>query len=303
MTRPLPALAMLLAGCLSYKPPAPPSPRDATQVNASMGRTWDAVIDLFAARNIPIRTIERVSGIIVTERLSVGPERPSLADCGRVADDTVHPNWGSYNVLVRGDSSSSSVKVNARWTYTGDKEDYDCSTTHVWEQALESDVKGRAEDPTLAAGHSANTAAERKPATPPARETEPAGSSGSPPAAQGPPARWGTAPPPALQDGGDGRPNNVLLTFEGFRRAIDDMQRRGLLLGYGEATQERLRVELAAPALTEPTLEYHLTRLFLAYGATMNGATQPTLVLQANGQQVGLYTRNGLEWNGNAGGQ
>lgn len=30
-------------------------------MNASMGHTWDAVIDLFASRIIPIRTIERAS--------------------------------------------------------------------------------------------------------------------------------------------------------------------------------------------------------------------------------------------------
>jgi hypothetical protein len=299
MTRPLPALAVLLAGCLSYKPPAPPSPRDATQVNASMGRTWDAVIDLFAARNIPIRTIERVSGIIVTEQLSVGPERRSWADCGRVANDTMRPNWGSYNVLVRGDSSSSSVKVNARWTYTGDKQVYDCSTTHLWEQALESDVKSRAEDPTLAAAHRTTAAPEQRPSLAP--EGEPAAASGSPAVAHRPPGGAGTASPPAMQAGGDGRPNNVLLTFEGFRRAIGDMQRSGLLLGYGEAAQERLDVELAAPALAAPNLEYQLTRLFLAYGATMYDDTDPTLVLRANGEHVGLYTRDGLAWDAGAG--
>jgi hypothetical protein len=299
MTRPLPALAMLLAGCLSYKTPAPPSPRDATQVNASMGRTWDAVIDLFAARNIPIRTIERVSGIIVTEQLSVGPERRSLADCGRMADDTIRPNWGSYNVLVRGDSSSSSVKVNARWTYTAEKQVLDCSTTHVWEQALESDVKSRAEDPTLAVAHQTNAVAEQRPRHAP--EGEPVPTSRSHAVARRPSDSAGTASAPAMQAGGDGRPNNVLLAFEGFRRAIGDMERSGLLLGYGETAQERLDLELAAPALAAPTLEYQLTRLFLAYGATMYGDTQPTLVLRANGQPVGLYTRDGLAWDAAAG--
>ncbi|MGH9897071.1 MAG: hypothetical protein ACREA0_34765, partial [bacterium] len=57
-------------GC-GYQPPAPPMPRDATEVTASFGRTWDAVIDEFADRNIPIRTIERASGLIATELLSI----------------------------------------------------------------------------------------------------------------------------------------------------------------------------------------------------------------------------------------
>jgi hypothetical protein len=113
--------------------------------------------------------------------------------------------------------------------------------------------------------------------------------------------------PPALKDASealdsaDARPNNLLLSFEGFRRAIGDMQRKGLLLGYRESALERLEVDLTATAFGEPTLEYQLTRLFLAYGGTMNDDTQPTLVVQANGQQVGLYTRSGLRWDAASG--
>ncbi len=72
-------LAASAFACLRYSPPAP---RAATRVGATMGATWDAVIDLFAARNIPIRSIERVSGIIVTDILSVGDDGPRWADCG-----------------------------------------------------------------------------------------------------------------------------------------------------------------------------------------------------------------------------
>ena len=92
------------------------------------------------------------------------------------------------------------------------------------------------------------------------------------------------------------RPNNLLLSFEGFSRAMGDMRRKGMILGYREAALERLEVDLTARAFVEPTLEYQLTRLFLAYGATMDEDTQPTVVVRANGQQVGLYTRSGLRW-------
>jgi hypothetical protein len=105
----------------------------------------------------------------------------------------------------------------------------------------------------------------------------------------------------ATLDSADARPNNLLLSFEGFRRAIGDMQRKGLLLGYRESALERLEVDLTATAFGEPTLEYQLTRLFLAYGGTMNDDTQPTLVVRANGQQVGLYTRSGLQWDAASG--
>src|SRR5689334_6312594 len=77
------SLCLLFVCCSSYEPPPPPEPREATHVDASMGRTWDAVIDQFAARNIPIRTIERASGLIATDQLTVGREGYWWADCGK----------------------------------------------------------------------------------------------------------------------------------------------------------------------------------------------------------------------------
>jgi hypothetical protein len=97
------------------------------------------------------------------------------------------------------------------------------------------------------------------------------------------------------------RPNNVLLTFAAFRRVMGDMQRKGMILGYREAALERLVVDLTAKAFREPTLEYQLTRLFLAYGETMEEDTQPTLVVRANRQPVGHYTRDGFQWDAGTG--
>jgi hypothetical protein len=93
----------------------------------------------------------------------------------------------------------------------------------------------------------------------------------------------------------------VLLTFAAFRRVMGDMQRKGMILGYREAALERLVVDLTAKAFREPTLEYQLTRLFLAYGETMEEDTQPTLVVRANRQPVGHYTRDGFQWDAGTG--
>jgi hypothetical protein len=49
----------------------PPVVREQTAVAASFGRTWDAVIDHFAERNISIRTMERSSGFIAAEPFRV----------------------------------------------------------------------------------------------------------------------------------------------------------------------------------------------------------------------------------------
>jgi hypothetical protein len=221
-------------------------------------------VDLFAARNIPIRTIERAFGFVATVELPVGTEGLPWADCGKLNSVAVGPEHAIYNVLVRGDSASASVKATVRWTYLAAKRGMiECSTSHAWEVGFEAEVKAHAEGGRAA------------------------------------PAVAGSDEPST--GAANSRPNNLLLSFDDFRRAMGDMQRKGMILRYREAALERLEVDLTARALGEPTLEYQLTRLFLAYGGTMDADTQPTLVVRANGQQVGLYTRSGLRWDAAAG--
>ena len=158
--------SLCLNGCAGKTtPPEPAAPRSATVVSASQGKTWDAVIDVFAERNIPIRNMERVSGLIVTEDLGVNnSDGTTWADCGRVTGawyekpkrrsgdkkkgTPVAPGHATYNVLVRGDSTRSTVKVTVRWTARGLKVDspvVECSTLGVWEGETEMEIKNRAE--------------------------------------------------------------------------------------------------------------------------------------------------------------
>jgi hypothetical protein len=143
----------LVASCTRYEPPAPVSPRQGTAVAASFARTWDAVIDDFANRNVPIRTIERASGIIVTER------RASLvdtryADCGARRDardevvERLNATHTGYNILVRGDAVRSVVKVTPIYMRVDPTTGADiqvCESTGVWETEIEAMIKARAE--------------------------------------------------------------------------------------------------------------------------------------------------------------
>jgi hypothetical protein len=168
------AIFILLAtsACARYHPPAPATSRDGTPVAASFGRTWDAVIDEFAKRNIPIRTIERASGFIATEMLTVPVEpngdrvHPSdvKADCGWVHRGYgIFPTHAVYNIVVRGDSARSVVRVTPKWTHV----DYvkyapvttDCSSSGLWESSLEEGIKGRAESAAGAAATAGPTRA------------------------------------------------------------------------------------------------------------------------------------------------
>jgi hypothetical protein len=160
MRRGTTGILFLLISCTSYRPPPPPAPREATHVNASMGRTWDALINQFGARDIPIRTIQEASGLVVTDQLSVGREGYRWADCGLTggggsdnqkpplpvgprdpAPESLGPTHATYNVLVRGDSLESTVKATVRWVHNS----RECTTNHSWERALELQVKQAAE--------------------------------------------------------------------------------------------------------------------------------------------------------------
>ena len=95
-----------------------------------------------------ISTIERASGIIATTRLGVDGETAVMAsDCG------TRPGTGSgrrsyateaiYNVLVRGDDRSSTVRLTVSWF--NPTASWECVTTGVWEKAAGDAIKKRAE--------------------------------------------------------------------------------------------------------------------------------------------------------------
>ena len=140
-------LLLLVVACQSL-PPAPAPAREATVVAASFTATWDAAIDHFAEDNIPISTIERASGLIATSRLSVGLGTATMAsDCGavRILEQVEHTRarFAVYNILVRGDERSSTVRVTVAWS--NPDAEFECVTTGAWEKAAEEVIRMRAE--------------------------------------------------------------------------------------------------------------------------------------------------------------
>jgi hypothetical protein len=165
---PLAILALVAIGCRTVVPPASPAPelRPVVPVAAGFNETWYGVMTTFADRNIPIQTLDRSSGFISTENLFVGPElgRRGVADCGGYknreavpydAEDAefyhIFPTHAIYNVLVRGDSTASTVKVTVKWVHLssgnilkGDKT-IECVSSYSWEEDLESRIREVAE--------------------------------------------------------------------------------------------------------------------------------------------------------------
>ncbi|MEO8224846.1 MAG: hypothetical protein ABI661_08565 [Gammaproteobacteria bacterium] len=262
------AALALVAACARYTPPPPPARRDVTVVDAPLPTTWKAVVAMFAERNVPIRMLDRSTGVIVTEEQRLGTEAAAWADCGRTGDRRLGPTLARYNALVLGDSVGSTVKLTVSWSRVEGRSDVkDCSSLQQYEPGFESAAKALAERGTTPAG-------------PPSGDTA------------------GALPPVA--GSGNRRPNSELMANVGFSRVIGDMQRAGWLLGYRESERERLQVDLAKAAFRQPTLDYQLTRLFLAYGSTMEDDRDPLLEIRGDGLRVGTYSRDGLEWEASA---
>jgi hypothetical protein len=136
-------------------------PRDSRTVYASFGKTWDAVIDVFASQNIPISTMERASGFIAAERTSWRLaslfDRDyvlRLSDCGRYGPNPYLPTAALYNIVVRGDGSASTVKVTTTYTSTGafytnptriSPTRLECTSRGVFEDSVEVTIKQHAE--------------------------------------------------------------------------------------------------------------------------------------------------------------
>jgi len=144
------ALALILAAACAQTPPGPPAPHSAMDVAASFGRTWDASIDQFAQRTLPIKAIERASGFIATDLLSLDSTFYPVADCGKDNDGGAFvPTNATFNVLVRGDSAHSTVRVTVRWISVGNSgggvKSVICSTRGVWETRVENQIKESAE--------------------------------------------------------------------------------------------------------------------------------------------------------------
>lgn len=134
----------LLTACVP-QPPEPAPAREATRVAVGFDQTWDAVIDHFAERTIPIATIDKASGLIATDRLRVSlSDGRRWADCGTDGWDTpMSAETVIYNVLVRGDESSSTVKVTASWSNPDGQ--WECTSRGIYEAEAEASIKERAE--------------------------------------------------------------------------------------------------------------------------------------------------------------
>lgn len=81
----IPSIVMLaLLGCSSYQPPKQYTIESERLYNLDYENTWQRVISVFTEYNIPIRNMDKSSGLITTEH-NLGASVGGYADCGQPA--------------------------------------------------------------------------------------------------------------------------------------------------------------------------------------------------------------------------
>lgn len=80
----------------------------------------------------------------------------------------------------------------------------------------------------------------------------------------------------------------------GFRQAIGDATRLGIVTGYSELRPGRMALTLGPGFSTASTVEYHLKRIYSAYGDYLNHTLAPVLELHDGNGVVGDYSWEGL---------
>ena len=111
-------ILLLFTSCASV-PPTPNEFHFSQNYNKYLDIVWDEVIAIFAKRNIPIKNIEKFSGIIATEDMKVkftGEVSPEsqYCDCGKPGNLTTYREMvGRFNVFVRKvGKNETSVQIN-----------------------------------------------------------------------------------------------------------------------------------------------------------------------------------------------
>jgi hypothetical protein len=105
-------IGVFLAGCTTYKPPTKRDFVKERTYTKSFDAVWTSLVDWFATNNIPIKNIDKASGLISTE-YNLRNHITESCDCGKSGFGVTVSNnvIGNFNVLVR-NPTDSTVKVN-----------------------------------------------------------------------------------------------------------------------------------------------------------------------------------------------
>ncbi len=108
-------LVAALVGCTPLPPTATADFKQTRQVEIDFDGAWQRIIDQLANEPIPIKALERSSGVIYAQGLV--PSDSGMADCGRGRGwKAIDQTAVNLNVFVRQAPTATAITINARFT-------------------------------------------------------------------------------------------------------------------------------------------------------------------------------------------
>jgi hypothetical protein len=101
--------------------------------------------------------------------------------------------------------------------------------------------------------------------------------------------------PPAGPPGAT-RTNDEFMGNTTFQRAMTDVLRLGIAVGFCELRPDTLTLDLGQDAFTSASTDYNFSLLFAAYRALTEYSSESALELRYEDRLVGWYTVGGLSW-------
>lgn len=145
---------ILLASCKSYVPPQNYNFSNEQEFNQTYDEVWTKIISLFSEYGVPIKTIDKASGLIATDYNLGAESLSSIMDCGTPAEDLniykFENQTANFNIqVVRLSDQKTKVKVktffkslyvryssqNGRWVRTGSQW-LNCNSTGAFENSI-----------------------------------------------------------------------------------------------------------------------------------------------------------------------
>lgn len=140
-------IACVVAAAASASAPQSRKVNTTASVTAPYEQTWEAVIDLFSERNWAIQNMDRDSGLITTDWMSLGSEAKTFADCGGSGLATVRETAVRFNVRVKPADDETSVAVNATFrqqrVFDNNSFIVDCTSMGAVEALIHREVEQR----------------------------------------------------------------------------------------------------------------------------------------------------------------
>ena len=110
----LSALLFVFISCQTYYPPKTYNFEKSRTYSKTFDEVWGKIVQWFAVNNIPIKTIDKASGIIATEYNIRIDNNTDVMDCGysEAASEVFENHRISFNILAVKESEKVNVIVN-----------------------------------------------------------------------------------------------------------------------------------------------------------------------------------------------